>query len=103
MGKCMRTGCLKDATVVPLLKVPAVGWPMAFHTPLTMFISLECCEEHFHDVNVLEVMTDEIREAMVKAIRAFRKTDPDFNRAELHPLPLDDPQYKEFRRQQSKG
>ena len=92
----MREGCKETATIVPVLKVPAEGWPINFHTPCQVIIGIETCTSHFDDMDVQELITVDMREAFTHVLRGVGKAKPDFNRAVLNQLLIDSDDYRQF-------
>lgn len=93
---CMREGCDRKASVVPLLRVPAQGWPMLFHTPCQVIVGIECCRSHFDELDARELLTQELREAFTHLLRGRGLAPPDFERAELEPLRITSDEYRRF-------
>lgn len=73
---------------------------MTFHEPVQLFIGIECCEEHFAEIDSSggDLITDDIRAQVTEAILNLHRAKPDFRRAVIEPLSIDDPQYIEFKR-----
>lgn len=76
---CYHTGCTKKATMLGEIRVPATGWPLHKHAPITMIVGHPMCDEHVEDVRVPEIFTPDIRKLF--AIMTRGKAPPDFNRA----------------------
>lgn len=97
---CQRQGCSAPATCAIALNVPAQGWAIDLHQPLKAIVGLVVCDDHFaatkaEDFTALPQWRAIIQQALAGAGRA----PPDFDRAFLSKVPLDDPRYLSFARQ----
>lgn len=103
---CIREGCTAKATVAPRLNVPAQGWPIDMHRPMTAIVGMPLCEEHFKDVANLEGLKaalgneikggDDLMGLIQATLLAAGKLPPDFDRAWVTRLSINSEEYKSF-------
>lgn len=77
--KCAHENCDADSIVVPVIRVPAKGWPIDLHQPLKMIMGLHICDAHKAQFDVKEMLNDDLRN--IFKIAANGKCEPDFDRA----------------------
>lgn len=95
---CSREHCAAEARWVPKVCVPATGYPIAGHTPLSCIIGLPLCGACIDTLGVGDLLGPtpqggEFREAF--AIAAGR-VPPDFSRAFMARVSLNSPEYAAF-------
>lgn len=93
---CMRIDCDREATSIPMLRVPALGWPLKFHTPAELIVRIKCCKEHFEELAPEELLTPEIKEMCTLFLQSTGRAHADFTRCELVAIGLDDPRYRKM-------
>lgn len=103
MRKCCKDGCERTATHVPLVTVPASGWPLAFHTPGEMIFNLPSCRDHVSTLTLDDIFTDHNRQITLHASKQSKRVLPDFDRAIIGTLSMADAKYQEFVRRISSG
>jgi len=101
MSACHEVGCNRQARIVPLLLVPARGWPLALHRPSRMIFNLPLCRDHFKAMNVADLVNDDNKQAAIEAFTAGKIAHPDFDRARLESLAIDSAEFAEFLRRLS--
>ena len=98
MNACHEVDCHRLARIVPLLLVPARGWPLALHRPARMIFNLPVCRDHFKAMSVADLVNDDNKQAAIEAFMAGKIARPDFDRATLQSLAIDSTEFAEFLR-----
>lgn len=101
MSACNKIGCTEEAKHVLELNIPAKGHHLLMHTPLSMVISLELCAAHAKEVTVEEVLNEQLRSVVQASLTG--RAPPDFKRAFIKLLPLDDPKYLRLKLARNRG
>jgi len=96
MTKCCKDGCQRTATHVPLVTVPAAGWPLALHIPAEIIFNLPSCRDHVSTLTLDEIFTDRNRQITVDAFKQSKRVLPDFDRAIIGTLSMADGKYQGF-------
>lgn len=96
--KCEREACTREATHMPVLCVPATGWPKGSHEPMQMFCGVKLCKFHANEFRVdpLAEGNEKMREVMVEMARAMEKVKPDFRRSWMEFRRLESVEVKKF-------
>lgn len=104
MTPCAHTGCGRPATHAPKICVPATGWPIDLHQPLSAILMLKVCRQHvaeaFHPTENFKPGSP-LR--TVFEVLARGKVPPDFARAFVTPIRLDSDEFQSFERAQAKA
>lgn len=88
--RCMRKDCNEEATSALKICVPATGHSIDSHQPISIFLGVEICSKHAAEETVEEWLKDNRMRQMLTMAAAGRAA-PDFDRAWLKVLALDDP------------
>lgn len=94
----MRNDCTAEATCALAVNVPAKGWPIDLHSPMRAVTGVVVCDQHFGDCEAsdfLDLPTGGMRKLF--EVLAEGKQPPDFDRAYLSKIKLDDPVYLAMR------
>ncbi len=93
---CEHQGCARAATHAPRLNIPAQGWPIDLHQPISMFIGIELCKDHAKTFGDGFKWSDnpKLKEAIEIVSRG--KAPPDFDRAFHTVTRLDSDEYRKF-------
>jgi hypothetical protein len=94
--KCSRTGCERDAVVALMLNVPAKDCPIPEHEPIQIVINLQMCEGCLSEAKAADFLTKDLEHVVKIAAKGMQP--PDFGRAFVTGIPLDDPKMKMFAR-----
>lgn len=89
---CQHDGCAHAARWAVSVRVPALGWSLEAHTPLSLVMPVKLCRDHFAELTPATFVTDDIRKRVAEVLSALGRTAPDFERAWLEHLPLDHPE-----------
>ncbi len=89
--RCMRNNCADDATSALKICVPATGYPIESHQPISIFLGVKICLKHAAEVTAQEWLKDNRMRQMLTMAAAGRAA-PDFDRAWLKVLALNDPE-----------
>lgn len=89
--KCGMDKCEAEATHAVKVCVPATGWPINMHQPATLTVPFKCCRDHVRRFDIQEFFRLNPKLAEVFRILLKGKCPPDFERAFVEPIPLDDP------------
>lgn len=85
--KCDFKGCSEEATCMPKVNVPAMGWPIDMHQPLSFVIGLTLCDKHFASARIGDFLHDGLGTGKstkeIFRIMARGKIPPDFDQAFL--------------------
>ena len=100
MTTCCWEGCGREASVVPEINIPAQGWPIDAHSPMSCILDIKVCEDHYAKIDINELLFkggpfNEGLAPMFKAGAAGRQP-PDFERAWLSKVPIVSEKYKYF-------
>lgn len=90
--KCARRGCTAPAKVAPRINVPGQHHPIVSKETLKVTFSLPLCRLHGAELKSADFLDDDVRAAIVDAATRAEK-EPDFDRAFVSTVPLDDPDY----------
>jgi len=95
---CSRTGCGAWAACVPKICVPAEGWSIALHQPLSLLLQLPLCDACFAALKVEDFVGEKSDRSLRQVIAlAAGRRPPDFGRAFFERVPLGSPEYRKFR------
>lgn len=93
--RCRRAGCTAWATWVPKLNIPARGWAIDSHRPVTVIMNLEVCMAHFDAERMLaDLLTPDLK-ALIRE-QLVGRVPPDFDRAWISKVPVDSDEYRQF-------
>lgn len=95
---CQSTGCTREATHFPKLCVPAIGWPIDAHQPISAVLGVKLCRDHAKAFPPANKQTPEVRKAIEAAARMMRKAPPDFARSFIQPIRIDCPEGQKYAR-----
>jgi hypothetical protein len=97
-AKCCEETCSASATHAVKVFVPATGYQIGFHNPLSCIFGLRLCYEHALAFPVQEMLHQDsrLRAIFESAARSVRGVPPDFKRAWHVPLSLDAPEFITF-------
>ncbi len=97
-GKCQEKGCHRFAEFVPRINVPAQGWSVEMHQPLSVIMSLKLCEKHIDGLKAADFLRvgEEKGMARIFEIAAAGKQPPDFDRAWISKVRLTSDEWKTF-------
>ena len=99
--KCNWDACAEEATHALRVCVPAKDWPIDMHQPARMILPLKCCLEHIRGFNSQEFFDENPKLKEVFRIMLEGKQSPDFERAFVEPIGLDDPELAILEQQES--
>lgn len=90
--------CGKPAKWAPKWCVPATGWPIDCHTPLSALGSFPCCDICIEELNAKAMFAEnphfkDIFEMMARGVKGL---PPDFDRAFMTKVRLDSDEYRKF-------
>jgi len=77
--KCMKVGCSAESEGIIKLYVPAEGWAIGAHEPVSVFTGIHVCEECFKKSDAQLVMNKQLRGVIDTVTK--HKSKPDFKRA----------------------
>jgi hypothetical protein len=97
--KCMKPGCLARPTRVPVLCVPRKGIPLAMQSPIKATIDIPLCRKHIGEPTVGELLTDNMKRLFVMQTVVNRSNPPDFDKAWIESVTMNDPRYLDALRQ----
>lgn len=99
---CGVTACTAEATIAIAINIPAIGVPLAEHSPIRIVPGVALCQSCY-DMEEASVedwldMRNEttkvtVRELVAGVCLQRRLADPDFSRAFVTPLALDSPEF----------
>lgn len=79
--KCSTEGCGNEAAGLLVINVPATGWPIDMHKPLSFILGIKTCDQCLRDCNVKDFLNGDIKEVIEIATRG--RCAPDYERAFL--------------------
>lgn len=94
--KCARHGCINRGIHGLKICVPAKGHKIFEHAPMTALIRLAVCDSHYRDVRSEEFITEALRNEMTAFAERENKVPPDFSRAYMDAVPVNEPEWLEF-------
>lgn len=106
MTKCMWDHCMRDATCVPEICVPATGGTKDH--ALRVIVDLTLCEDHLSLTNMDELLfkggsTGQVlANVFVAAAKGAQGPPPDFTRAWMIRVPITSMKYKAYAKQREK-
>ncbi len=97
--KCMTTGCPHDAKWAPKINVPAEGWSVEMHQPLSFTMSLAVCDACWPDLKASDFVGPELEKEkgnmrQIARLMTKGKCPPDFERAWLSKVSINSNEYK---------
>lgn len=97
MTNCNRQNCQEPGKWACKINIPAEGWAINSHQPLSMMIGLEVCDTHFTEIKIEDFLTDDLKELAEKVLEG--KQPPDFARAWMSRISINSPEFKKFKSQ----
>lgn len=97
MAKCVWKDCQNEATHALEVFVPPTGFIATRKNSINMICGLEVCRRHTNEFDINE--NPEIKELVTHITKTIMKSQvpPDFERAWVVPIKLNDPRYLEFK------
>lgn len=77
---------------IPILEIPAEGFPFDMHDPMRVILFLPICSNHFAILEPTDFLSKRLKKGVVKECRG--KVPPDFDRARIVPLAMDSPAFR---------
>jgi hypothetical protein len=96
MKTCDKQGCTRRATHAPVLQIPAQGWAIDLHQPISMTIGVELCKDHAATFGDGFKWSDNPKIKEVVEILTRGKQPPDFDRAFHTVVRIDSEAYQKF-------
>lgn len=102
MTACQHTGCPRTATHVPKIMVPASGWAIELHTPLSAIMGLKLCEQHAKEFPARDQFfnaetRDQWRDIFSVIVKAMgSQCPPDYERAFTRIVSLTSHEFKQY-------
>lgn len=93
---CQLKGCKDPASVAVKLHIPAKGYAIDAHTPITVICGVTLCPAHGVTVKASEFINDDIRKALKWLCRATHRADPDIERAFASTISIESEEYLNF-------
>jgi hypothetical protein len=102
---CSSKDCGRLAVCVPKIRVPAEGWPIALHQPLTLLMQMPLCQACFDALKIEEFVGDQSDGKLRQVIRlgATGRQPPDFARAYFERVSIGSGEYRQFCAMSEKG
>ncbi len=100
---CGWKGCTRAGVFAPKICVPARGFAIDCHQPMTAILGLALCDEHVKATTPAVILSDKLRELFMEITRSQGKARPDFDRAWVSPVSLNSNEYKRFEKQQGQN
>jgi hypothetical protein len=98
---CQKRGCEHKGEWAIELHVPAKGWPLDSHKPLTVMCGIPLCRDHAHQDDAGDFFFDANRAVIADMIKSMGFVEPDFDRAWSTPIRRTDPRFIAFQQQVS--
>lgn len=95
MSKCASRGCKMPALFSPKIIVPALGWSVEQHQPLSCIVALPLCKVHKANFSIFDAVKRSDIELMFRGIAAG-KCPPDFARLTVAWVELDSEEYQSY-------
>jgi hypothetical protein len=100
--KCAEDTCTLEATHVPKICIPAIGWPIELHQPLSAVMTVPLCLAHARDFRVRETLElrgeRTLRRIFELMAQSLKKLAPDFDRAFVVPVSMSSAEFVELDR-----
>jgi hypothetical protein len=93
---CSKIGCDAPAVCALQIRVPALGYSLASHSPLGLLTNIKACDKCYAATDPQEMLNEDIRAIFLHICRTEGKVPPDFTRAYLEPMALDSEEYLDF-------
>lgn len=93
--RCASRGCKMPALYVPKVIVPATGWSVEQHQPLSCIVGLSLCKVHKAKFSIFDAVKRSDIELMFRGIAAG-KAPPDFSRLSVAWVELDSEEYRSY-------
>ena len=97
---CARAGCTRKGEWSIEAKIPAKGWSLDAHTPMSIICDVPLCRDHAAEENLLTMLPD-LKDIIRNMLASGGYAEPDFDRAWTVPIRRSSPRFLEFERQQS--
>jgi hypothetical protein len=100
MEICDRKDCGKEAIGVLGINIPAVGIPIPEHDPIFCLLGLRVCGDHWKDQDPQEFVAPgrTLRGIVVQRLKLSGLADPDFARAFMSLVDLENEDWKAMKR-----
>lgn len=93
---CSRHGCLNRGVWGLKLCVPATGFRLFQHQPMTCLVNVVVCDTHIEGVRSEDFVSVEIQNYMVDFAKKAKKVEPDFRRAYMDGVPVNEREWLLF-------
>lgn len=101
--KCAKTGCDRKAEWTVYIRIPAKGFDLSSHEPVTVMADIALCRDDAETLDASAWLTTTFRERLKAEMAQQRLWEPDFDRAWAVPVRRSDPEViealRELRRQ----
>lgn len=97
---CCHEGCTRKGEWAVKARIPAKGWSLDLHTPLSIIVGLPLCRDHASEVTLIQTFPD-LRQIIAGFMSMRGLMPPDFDRAWTEAIRRTDPEFLEFERQQA--
>ena len=101
MTKCAKNGCQNKGEWAAEVHVPAKGWALSAHTPMSIICDMPLCRDHADGENLLDEMP-ELRGTISDVLQANGRAEPDFDRAWTSPVRRSSKRFAEFEKSRAK-
>lgn len=107
--KCQHEECEQAAQFAPQVCVPGKGYPQEYSRALRAIFGLKLCKTHCLEFSATEQFEHvATKDKWQKIFRMLARSTgssvpPDFERAWVHPLPLDSDDWRAMEKAQAKG
>lgn len=100
MERCAKHGCDRKGEWAIEAHIPAKGWALDAHTPLSAICGMPLCRDCAAELNLLSTFPD-LRQMLTETLISAGYVEPDFDRAWTTPIRRSSPKFLEFERAQS--
>lgn len=94
---CAREGCGRKAEWAVEAHIPAKGWAIEVHQPVTLMCDMALCRDHATEEDLLKTVP-EIKEVIASALAQAGLAEADFARAWTTPVRRSSPRFLDFER-----
>ncbi|QFT81191.1 hypothetical protein FIU89_11275 [Roseovarius sp. THAF27] len=101
MSQCVKNGCQNKGEWAVKVHLPAKGWSLAAHTPVSVISDMPLCRDHAEEENLLEDFPD-LRRALCDILESNGLAEPDFDRAWTEPVRRSSKEFAEFEKSRAK-
>ena len=104
MSTCGIKGCHGTPEWAPKLTVPARGWSIELHQPLTCIVGIPLCTVHMDGFDIFDLFhRKQLREMFQSVTTAAGKCPADVDRLQVSRVRLDSFEYLQFESTQGAG